>query len=115
MPSVVKVMDAVTIANNATNTQKVSCQGFEFAAVEVVHNQTVDLNITASVEDNTARTPTLTPENNVSQTRTGLNATTNGRVYVVQLRKLFKTFTVAVTNKSGAADATVSCWVSLIN
>ena len=113
MPRVIKLFDGEVIANNATVTRVLSVNDFAFAAVEETNDQTVDFNINASVEDAAARAPLLTLENNATQTRTGLTATTNGRVYVLLLRKVFRTLSISVTNKSGGADATVTVWVSL--
>ena len=113
MPSVVKLFDGEVIPNGTTVTRALSVNGYAYAAVEETNDQTIDFNLTGSVEDAAARVPLLTLENNATQTRTGLTATMNGRVYVLPLRKVLRTLTVSVTNKSGGADATVHVWVSL--
>ena len=111
--AVQKLLDNVAIANNATTTRTISVNGFEWAVVELVNDQTCDLNLGGSVVDNPGRTPTLTNEANLSYTRTGLTATTNGRAYLTPLRQCLSTLTIQVTNKSGGGDAHVSLWLAL--
>lgn len=108
-----KVMDSVTIANAASSAVVVPVNGFAFLAVEITHDQTIDMSVTGSISDASGRTPVLTAENNAAQTRTGLTATTNGRLFIIPLRGVLREVTVGVTNKSGAADAHVSVWVAL--
>lgn len=108
-----KLLDNVTIASNATRTVTVSVNDMQWAVVELVNDQTCDLNLAGSVEDGAARVPTLTNEANLSYTRTGLTATANGRAFITPLRRCLSTLAIQVTNRSGGADAHVSLWLAL--